>query len=225
MRNNKEKGFALILSIVLMLAMSLMGGGLIIIASGDHSSNNSSEDYQQTFYVAETALLEGERYLLNKFLGPWDSGKHERDKTKRALPDDTIKFKGKMEKINYNKAFKDFYETDNICFQSFSDINATEINVVIADSYNFGKMLADGFKNKKKEYFEEAETLQKYYFDYFITKIGAAPFRGSGGSVKKGANNLGNDGMAYRVHGCGIRGVGNADPIVVGLESVVVLPK
>ena len=85
MRNNKEKGFALILSIVLMLAMSLMGGGLIIIASGDHSSNNSSEDYQQTFYVAETALLEGERYLLNKFLGPWDSGKHERDKTKRRL--------------------------------------------------------------------------------------------------------------------------------------------
>ena len=68
MRKNKEKGFALILSIVLMLAMSLLGGGLIIIASGDHSSNNSSEDYQQTFYVAETALLEGERYLLNKFL-------------------------------------------------------------------------------------------------------------------------------------------------------------
>ena len=31
--------------------------------------------------------------------------------------------------------------------------------------------------------------------------------------------------MAYRVHGCGIRGVGNADPIVIGLESVVVLPK
>ena len=70
MKNKEEKGFALILSIVLMLAMSLMGGGLIIIASGDHSSNNSSEDYQQTFYVAETALLEGERYLLNKFLGP-----------------------------------------------------------------------------------------------------------------------------------------------------------
>ena len=86
-------------------------------------------------------------------------------------------------------------------------------------------MLADGFKNKKNDYFDEAEKLQKYYFDYFITKIGAAPFRGSGGSVKKGANNLGNDGMAYRVHGCGIRGVGNADPIVVGLESVVVLPK
>ena len=129
MKNKEEKGFALILSIVLMLAMSLMGGGLIIIASGDHSSNNSSEDYQQTFYVAETALLEGERYLLNKFLGPWDSSKHERDKTKRALPDDTIKFKGKMEKINYNKAFKDFYETDNICFQSFSDINTNEINI------------------------------------------------------------------------------------------------
>ena len=119
MRNNKEKGFALILSIVLMLAMSLMGCGLIIIASGDHSSNNSSEDYQQTFYVAETALLEGERYLLNKFLGPWDSSKHERDKTKRALPDDTIKFKGKMEKINYNKAFKDFMRRIIFVFKVF----------------------------------------------------------------------------------------------------------
>ena len=77
--------------------------------------------------------------------------------------------------------------------------------------------------HKQKLAFHRAS--MKYYFDYFITKIGAAPFRGSGGSVKKGANNLGNDGMAYRVHGCGIRGVGNADPIVIGLESVVVLPK
>ena len=64
-----EKGFALVLSLVLMLVMSLMGGALIVISAGDHQSNNSSEDYQQTFYVAETALIEGERYILNQF--PW----------------------------------------------------------------------------------------------------------------------------------------------------------
>ena len=64
MINNNEKGFALVLSLVLMLVMSLMGGALIVISAGDHQSNNRSDEYQQTFYVAETALLEGERLSL-----------------------------------------------------------------------------------------------------------------------------------------------------------------
>ena len=81
-----EQGFALVLSLVLMLAMSLMGGALIVISAGDHSANNQSDDYQQTFYVAETALIEGEKYVLNKFLGPWDTSSHKRDTSKRALP-------------------------------------------------------------------------------------------------------------------------------------------
>ena len=66
--NNNEKGFALVLSLVLLLVMSLMGGALIVISAGDHQSNNRNEDYQQTFYVAETALLEGEKYILNQAL-------------------------------------------------------------------------------------------------------------------------------------------------------------
>ena len=73
MINNNEKGFALVLSLVLMLVMSLMGGALIVISAGDHQSNNRSDEYQQTFYVAETALLEGERYVLNQSLGPWNT--------------------------------------------------------------------------------------------------------------------------------------------------------
>ena len=64
MKNKNEQGFALVLSLVLMLAMSLMGGALIVISAGDHKSNNNSDEYQQTFYVAETALLEGEKYVL-----------------------------------------------------------------------------------------------------------------------------------------------------------------
>ena len=73
MKNNNEKGFALILSLVLLLAMSLMGGALIVMSAGDHKSNNSSDEYQQTFYVAETALIQGEKYILNQFLGPWNT--------------------------------------------------------------------------------------------------------------------------------------------------------
>ena len=86
MRNNNEKGFALILSLVLLLAMSLMGGALIVMSAGDHKSNNSSDEYQQTFYVAETALIQGEKYILNQFLGPWDTKTNARDLTKKNLP-------------------------------------------------------------------------------------------------------------------------------------------
>ena len=73
MYKNKENenGFALILSIVLLLAMSLMGGSLIVISSGDHQSNNNSDQYQQTFYVAETGLLQGEKWVLDNYLGHW----------------------------------------------------------------------------------------------------------------------------------------------------------
>ena len=87
MNKNNEKGFALILSLVLMLAMSLMGGALIVISAGDHSNINTDDDYQQTFYVAETALLEGERYVLNQSIGPWSTSTDKRDLNKRNMPD------------------------------------------------------------------------------------------------------------------------------------------
>ena len=71
--NNKknEKGFTLVLSLVLLVAMSLMGGGLVVIASSDHQSNNSSDQYQQAFYVAETGLMQGEKWVIDNYLGHW----------------------------------------------------------------------------------------------------------------------------------------------------------
>ena len=71
MKNKNEKGFALVLSLTLLLVMSLLGGSLIVITSGDHQSNNTSDEYQQAFYVAETALLEAEKDLMNAMMGPW----------------------------------------------------------------------------------------------------------------------------------------------------------
>ena len=71
MTNKNEKGFALVLSLVLLLVMSLMGGALIVISSGDHQSNNTSDQYQQAFYVAETGLLEAEKDIINQYMGPW----------------------------------------------------------------------------------------------------------------------------------------------------------
>ena len=223
-----EKGFALVLSLVLMLVMSLMGGALIVISAGDHQSNNRSEDYQQTFYVAETALIEGERYILNQFLGPWNTSSHKRDTAKRNLPaNQTSKYTGNMTQKNYNSRSvgrDDYLSPSTICYNSFSEIDKDNLKVVTAESWNFGVIIRDSFSSKggtvEKE---EAQKLLKYYYQFFVTRIGSAPYRGSGSSVKKGANNTGNDGMAYRVYGCGIKK--EKDPMVVALESVVVLPK
>ena len=90
MNRKNEKGFALILALVLLLVMSLMGGSLIVISAGDHQSNNTSDDFQQTFYVAETALLEGEKYLTNHYKGPYKKDA-TRDSTKAGLPDNKKK--------------------------------------------------------------------------------------------------------------------------------------
>ena len=225
-----ENGFALILSLVLLLAMSLMGGALIGMSAGDHTKNNSSDEYQQTFYVAETALIQGEKYILNQFLGPWDTKTNARDLTKKNLPNNqTTVFNGTMQLINYDGKTAPYTKynpnTDKSCWNSFTGIDQKTFKVVAAESWNFGKLLYDSSINKgsAQDIKKEKANLDKYYFEYFITQVGAAPFRGTGISVKKGANNSGNDGMAYRVYGCGINT--GSPTLIVTLESLVILPK
>ena len=252
MINYSEKGFAMILSLVLLLAMSLMGGALILIASGDHQSNTTSHQNQQTFYVAETALLEGERYLINQKLGPWDTD--ARDESKKNLPENhASKFKtkgggtgGKTEPINYTPddiyeykmsgkkkpVDKKFINTSNTCFNSFPEIDRDNFvtikdanNNMVANSYNFGVLIEKSFSKKSTlvEEKKEATRLKEYYYDYFIERIGAASFKGFGSSIKKSASDASKNGLAYRIYGCGI--YGGKDRMVVSLESVVVLPK
>ena len=89
-KNNHNGGFTLILSLVLLLVMSLMGGTLIVISSGDHQSNNSSDQYQQTFYVAEHALLEAEKQILNRMIGPWTEVETIKDAPVGSRPEEII---------------------------------------------------------------------------------------------------------------------------------------
>ena len=58
-----EKGFILVLAILLLLVMTLMGTTLIIIASNDHEGNLQRDYNQQTFYAAETGIQEAIRFL------------------------------------------------------------------------------------------------------------------------------------------------------------------
>ena len=105
MINKNEKGFALVLSLVLLLVMSLMGGALIVISSGDHQSNNTSDQYQQAFYVAETGLLEAEKAIINKYMGPYveikdlnvdDPGAEASDEEQKKF-NDWLAYKEKLE--------------------------------------------------------------------------------------------------------------------------------
>ena len=234
MKNRNEKGFALVLSLVLLLVMSLMGGALIVISSGDHQSNNYSDDYQQTFYVAETAIMEGENYLKNYFLGPWNSKSKKRDLSLRKLPENLggksaggSGFSGTMTLANYDKTFGSYKNTRDVCYNSFHDLDKKNLDnkgVVTAQSWNFGKLLRDSFKtNASKSEKEEAEDLYDYYYEFFIFRIGAVPFKGYGGSVKKTQSDAGQSGMAYRVYGCGLNM--DSENMVVSLESTIVFPR
>jgi len=237
MRKN-EKGFALILALVLLLVMSLMGGALIVISSGDHENNNISDDYQQTFYVAETALKEGEQWLLDKFLGPWDLGTNKRDTSKKSLPANKVKvWDGDMgtaaARNNYDTNSSFFYNTRKVCYNSFTDLIKSSLKIAHNESNNYGELLLQSFTSAPQLEKDEAIKLQRYFYEFFVESIGSAPFRGTGSSVKKKASNNGNDGAAYRIFACGIL---NPDPnitdsnnskkrVVIALESIVVLPK
>ena len=227
MINSNENGFALVLSLVLMLVMSLMGGALIVISAGDHQSNNRSDEYQQTFYVAETALLEGERYVLNQSLGPWNISNHQRDMSKRNLPNNTVSFPTNMTQKNYNSksmSSDNYLSQSDTCYNSFQVNKPKDYKVVVAESWNFGVILDDSIGSKTIPK-SEIDKLKKFYYQYFIEQIGSAPFRGTGTSVKKEAGNTGSDGIAYRVYGCGIKKEKDDINLVVALESVIVLPK
>ena len=224
MNRKNEKGFTLVLSLVLLMAMSLMGGALIVISASDHQSNNVSDEYQQTFYVAETALYEGEKYLLNQFLGPYNTiGK--RIATKRSLLSNNTTNFNPAGNPNLNPCYNSFQDIDRATFKSvkgpspktplstsFKDVKFEE------NYYTFlgSNVIQDGINKKEKE------RMQKFYYQYFLTQVGSAPFKGYGTSIKKDATDAGNDGMAYRIYGCGNFDNGT---IIVPLESTLVLPK
>ena len=124
-KKKTEKGFTLVLALVLLLVMSLMGGSLIVISAQDHSSNNQSDIYQQTFYVAETGLMEGEKFIINKYLGDWnDSGTIRNTEEAGAplnavVPEQSLCFKSLISKYSFKKVTNvDFKSTIVECLST-----------------------------------------------------------------------------------------------------------
>ena len=227
MRKKNEKGFALVLSLVLLMAMSLMGGALIVISASDHQSNNISDEYQQTFYVAETALFEGEKYLINQFKGPYKND-GTRDLSKSWLPLNNASVTNPPS-ADVSSCFNSYSDIDRATFKAVygpppSNPTSTSKQVVIGQG-NYRDFISNNIINHDLDTADrtkEQNRLSKFKYQYFLTQIGPAPFKGTGESIKAGATDSGTDGMAYRVFGCGVF---DDDKIIVPLESIMVLPQ
>ena len=225
MIKKNDKGFALVLSLVLLLAMSLMGGALVITASSDHSSNNSSDEYQQTFYVAETALLEAQKSLMDQMIGPINRDSGFRDYTARSVPINQVDaVEGTRLDNNLTPCVRSFKNIDS---SSGSDFRVVEyvrdqsfwniIGPIIENDQVGGNLGSD------EEILRERTKLQTFRFEYLSTLVGTETYSGSGTSLKKSATNAQRRGAAYRLYGCGIMGSVDRPQILVPLETIVIL--
>ena len=238
MKKENIAGFTLVLSLVLLLVMSLMGGALVVISSSDHKSNNDSDLYQQTFYVAETGLIEGEKELINAYMGNWQEG----SKTSTTVTDpdtgvetevtETIGTYTRSQKVmgdwkppsNENKA-----DTGSACYRSFKNIvqqgsNKLEVvdnrqKKIFFDNLLFHKINKQDFDQANKDV--EEEVMKRYTYEYFMVNVGNAAYQEAGSSMSKGSVDAETTGTAYKVYACGIY---NRDDIIIPLESIIVLP-
>ena len=225
-----EKGFALVLSLVLLMAMSLLGGSLIVISAGDHRSNNTSDDYQQTFYVAETALMQGEKLIKNLRMGPWvtveeyiadpstDTSDPSWDEIVEQLREKAVSNAGSarnIDKREYAQNKEDALSGLNKktpCFKSFRNIDRDNIKVhKHMTNGNFGSLISQILTDPDlddlatpDEKTAERDRMLKFRFEYFIVNIGQSTFRGEGSSVAKRSTNTQVVGVAYKIYGCGM---------------------
>ena len=221
MIKNKQKGFALVLSLILLLAMSLMGGALIVIASSDYQGNNSSDEYQQTFYVAETALMEAEKSLVNKMIGPINNVSGIRDFSGRFIP--------------RNQELTDPAPNQTPCYRSFRnlsrDVNFRVVEQLenqsffsliepIFDDTNFALVPTIDTTNAIDD---EKEKLNKFRYEFFSVNSGTAAYKAAGISLKKTSGANQRLGTAYRVYGCGMMGDVQNPEILIPLETIVIL--
>ena len=233
MKNKNENGFALILAIVLLLAMSLMGGSLIVISAGDHRSNTSSDHYQQAFYVAETALLQGEKNLKNSMMGHWKISGAD-------VVRDIENAKSPLNDIEVGTTDSNILEADHdtACVKSFRNISRTNFKVAqhVTDQ-SFYKLIApiivpdeviDGLETDPagKKFQSEENYIKRFYYEYFSVFLGSMEFKGTGSSIAKTSTTKQLSGVAYKVYGCGMMRASDAlnskIQILIPLESVVI---
>ena len=245
-KKQKPNGFTLVMSLVLLLVMSLMGGSLIVIASGDHQSNNTSDEYQQTFYVAEHALLEGEKYIINKMRGEFkDTGGNAPSEGDGPFTgfeqggeeggdeeggESLVKDPEGERDVSTRVTPKNIVDPQNTpCFNSFK--NLTNNKVANHEfNLNFGGLLTNIIL-QGEDPTKEQSYMNRYRFEFFSVNAGVRIFKGEGFSVKKGSTGQeGRRGTVFKIYGCGYFMPKNAGDneydnpeILIPLETIIVV--
>ena len=217
MKKNNQNGFTLILSLVMLLVMSLMGGALIVISSGDHQSNNTSDQYQQTFYVAEHALIEAEKRIINRMIGPWPEVSTITTPPVGSTP---------TEITAHNNYIEQLTATAIDGFARNTDGRDTPRNTLTPVETPCFK----SFRNLIRNDSGGNLTLERYRYEFFSINVGSSTFKGAGASLKKTSTNAQRQGTAYRIYGCGYLMPKGAelgefeDPeILIPLETLIIL--
>ena len=65
LKKNSEKGFALPLTLLLLVVMTIMGATLVNITSTEHNANTNKDSNQQTFYAGESGIAVAKKYMLD----------------------------------------------------------------------------------------------------------------------------------------------------------------
>ena len=224
MIKKNEKGFALVLSLILLMVMSLMGGSLVVISSSDHKGNNSSDEYQQAFYAAEAGLLEGEKDLIKFFMGH----------SVTVQDEDGNNISQKSPSTGVAPSNSVSADTSTPCYKSFKNItlhgSAPEEKLQVVKhikNLSFYELIEpiinqlDATEADSEQKAREIEILENYTYEYFIVNIGKAPYKETGSSIAAMSVDVVNEGSAYRIYGCGIY---KDDDVIIPLESVMVLP-
>jgi hypothetical protein len=230
--------------------MSLMGGALIVITSGDHQSNNTSDQYQQAFYVAETALIEGEKAIINKMMGPWTNtselgsldagvlgflqsmavGEMVRNTENANLP--VNRENGDDGELILNK--------DSDCFRSFRNIDRAKFlatnhienqhfyqlikGILDVDNNIIDTLEVEDADDRTKKVEAEILQIKRFYFEYFSTYLGEAEFRGAGSSLNKTSTNTQAAGHVFKIYGCGIMKGGSEEDDLEDRDNDILIP-
>lgn len=228
MKKNNQKGFTLILSLVLLLVMSLMGGALIVISSGDHQSNNTSDQYQQTFYVAEHALIEAEKRVINRMIGPWTEISSISSAPVGSTPTEITAHNNYIAQLTASAIDglarhtdgrdiprNTVTPTETPCFKSFRNLIRTDSGgdlTLVTDHFvnqNFGSLIEPILNRpgdvglEADDADKEKEYLKRFRYEFFSINVGSSTFKGAGASLKKTSTNVQRQGTSYRIYGCG----------------------
>jgi type II secretory pathway pseudopilin PulG len=187
-KNNNQRGFALVLAILLLVVMSIMGVTLITVVSGDFNENEKRDEYQQALYAAETAVNDAKSWLR-----------------KQGLPANPIVFDGGG-------------VTGWCTISRFNDLSTLAATYVVGVATSGGKNLndiinsqdvdQDKYKNFEFYWFVSyPPTWDNASSSYkTITQVAASGSGSSGGNISEGSNYTGTSssaGLYYKIYACG----------------------